>query len=250
MGIIGDIDGMNNHLGFFLLLLLIFQANFLAGQDKRFKRVIENANYQDSVFKERVEFSFTKFSGDAAFVVAQFDSLADFSNAKFDEKTIFDGCTFTGKVDFTRAIFNGFARFIRVNLPDTFILDYVRAKEVFDLSDTVNETGETCWLSVIGTDISKLKLNYLRFQLLFRGDTTTNQVRKNIYENLLKSQEQFPDGYKKLDIEYKQFKYDQAGWWGGLQNFLIAGGGTMAITRRRSYRIPCISSSYCRSSIG
>ena len=62
-------------------------------------------------------------------------------------------------------------------------------------------------------------MNYIDFQLAFDEDFLSKKGIANIYENLLITQKEFPEGYKKLDIEYKEYKYLQKGLKGRIYNF-------------------------------
>ena len=78
-----------------------------------------------------------------------------------------------------------------------------------------------CKILLNNTDIDKIKLDYSYFELAFHpNDSIDVNSRLSIYKKVLSGQSDFPEGYKRLDIEYRKFKYSKDGAWGMFLNVL------------------------------
>ena len=219
-------------------------------QDVKF---ICKADFVDAFFEKWVLFSKAKFNSNADFNLAQFHNTVDFDNAKFEHIVDFNGVTFDSTVNFFFTHFGTSANFSNLKLsekanfnfnssilPDT--LDFssnLKISSEIDLT-TANFTDSSKYNSktdeyfkphyifLYKTDISKLRLDYMHFRLLFPNsfpvptdayhiDTRysaklSNDDKESIYEALLKnfSDRGQKESYKLLDIEYQKFKWDNS----------------------------------------
>ncbi len=172
------------------------------------------AFFRRTRFGSSADFRWSKFGGLADFIGAQFGSWADFRNVTFGSRADFKYATFRNEVGFTFA-----------TLPDTLYFSDVKTEGIIDFTTCENRIDSSssenvCVIFLDRTDISKIRLNYTDFKLAFDEDSISKKGIANIYENLLKTQTEFPEGYKKLDIEYKEYKYLQQGLKGRIYNFL------------------------------
>ncbi len=169
------------------------------------KKFVSKADFSDVKFNSKADFGFAEFYSEADFSYAEFYSLAYFSFAEFKDKVIFDFST----------------------LPDTLYFSDVKTEKIIDFSNAENkvdtsgsnESENVCVIFLARTDLSKIRLNYTDFKLAFDEDSISKKGIANTYENLLLTQKEFPEGYKKLDIEYKEYKYLQQGLKGRIYNF-------------------------------
>ncbi len=159
----------------------------------------------------------------------------------------FDDVTFTKNAYFDDATFSRFAKFTNLSFPDSAEMDFNSAilpdtldfsqnrsiKRVIDLttadftdSGRYNEKNETYTphqIFLYKSDISKFHLDYFHFRLLLPDSTlslTYENVRQKIsrdekdamYEALLNNFQLNGqrESYRKLDIEYQNFKWDQS----------------------------------------
>lgn len=197
------------------------------------------ARFNTATFNSKADFTVATFISQAEFFNTTFDSLARFNGATFNSLARFKRSTFNSKADFSQATFNTTVNFTGVTfmdeidftfsiLPDTLYLTDVKTEKTIDFSSAENkidtsgsiESENVCVLFIARTDLSKIRLNYANFQLPFYEDSLSKKGIANIYENLLLTQKEFPEGYKKLDIEYKEYKYMQKGLLGRIYNFL------------------------------
>jgi hypothetical protein len=171
-------------------------------------------------FKSTVDFQRSHFHSEAIFNSAKFGAFTNFERAVFDSIVDFRSVIFNGNVNFSQAVFRDFVDFDYARLPDTLVMDFAEINKSFDLSLAYNKKG-FCHLSIKNTDVGRIKLNYNQFQLYFDPkDSIGYNLKESIYQSLLLNQKDYPDGYKKLDIEYKQFKYSSAGLLGYYLNLI------------------------------
>jgi hypothetical protein len=165
-----------------------------------------NADFSSSTFRCKADFSFSTFKAKANFLGAHFDSSADFSKVKF-----------SSEADFSAAAFNSVVSFKYASLPDTLWFENVKEiQDEIDLTVARIDTLKTkdknykCKIDLFNSDISKIRINYVLFQLCFPPDKTFEQ-KMSTYEKLLKKfkDEGFLESYKLLDVEYQDFIYKQ-----------------------------------------
>ena len=161
------------------------------------------ADFSYSTFRSNADFSHSIFDAKANFLSVHFNSTVDFSKTKF-----------SSEADFSAATFSTNANFQYAQLPD--ILWFENVKEIqneIDLTyarlDTIKKIKDNnykCKIDLFNSDISKIRINYVLFQLWFPADKTFEQ-RMSTYEKLLKKfkDEGFLESYKLLDIEYQDF---------------------------------------------
>ncbi|AHE67728.1 hypothetical protein Loa_02186 [Legionella oakridgensis ATCC 33761 = DSM 21215] len=179
-----------------------------------------NANFTDVNFDENAIFTKAIFKDNTLFIDASFAGDANFNETYFDGKTNFSRAIFQGDVTFNRAVFKEFASFSYAQFRGHVSLNHTELPKYFDFSyvtnirDVINFNNsndlysyETS-INLIGTDISKLRLDYSFFSLYFPEDTSDTDIR-NVYEDLIKLQKDYgyDAGYKKIMIEYNTYTY-------------------------------------------
>ena len=169
------------------------------------------SSFYNARFDSRADFRDTQFDSLAEFSSAQFDSRADFNHTQFDSRADFRDTQFDSRADFSHASFNGITDFSSTTLPDTLYFNKVKniAKEIDFTFSIIDSTKRVCKIDLVDTEISKIKLRYNRFQLIFPDTTYNYEQKSNVYEQLLKVQEKhgFRSSLEKLDKEYKEFQY-------------------------------------------
>lgn len=106
-------------------------------------------------------------------------------------------------------------------------LSFAKPETNFDLTRfKTSGRQKVCYLSLnnVSDIISRVKLNYENFQLIF-DNSTEPWEKERIYKQLLEEQQKdgFTFGLQKLDKEYKKFKYTRDGSIiGSFQNWLDA----------------------------
>ncbi len=171
------------------------------------------------------------FHKKAIFRNTKFKDNTFFENAIFESVALFDNSIFYKNADFTGVTFKKEANFNWVIMPDTLVLDYIKLSHPLDLTNTINKAEVNCKISLVGVDLSLVKIDYSKFDLIFYKnserrlspmlrDTISELNKTNIYEKLLRAQTPYPAGYKKLDIEYSEFRYSKRGAYGFFLNYL------------------------------
>ncbi len=190
------------------------------------------AIYNFTIFCSATNFRFSTFHRDAYFFSAMFRSNADFVAAKFDSIAGFTNSIFFTNANFLSARFSGETFFNGVVLPDTLgfrhvveinkEIDFTNAK--LDSVKLAKDQNYKCKITLTGSNIEKIKINYELFELWFPTSVTYEQ-KISTYEKLLQKfkNDGFLESYKKLDIEYRNFKNIQNGdvvlnwfikhWW-------------------------------------
>ncbi|KTD23467.1 Uncharacterised protein [Legionella lansingensis] len=200
------------------------------------------ANFYQTVFSDDVDFYSVKFNhtanftdanfnGIAAFSRTRFATIVDFMDVDFAKNAVFNDVTFGERAGFARVIFNSDVNFSRAKFGkvanfsfsrfrgntlfyNTQLPDYLDFSHIMEIAqpielNNINKTIEKItYINLIGTDISKVKLDYNFFTLYFPSEANDSQIR-DVYENLLKVQKdnEFTDGYKKLSVEFKTYDY-------------------------------------------
>lgn len=204
-----------------------FQSHFYSFADFYGSQFNGNSNFGNTSFRNETDFSFIELNADCTFKNADFfksclfnnseiNSTLDFSGARFDSIASFSGCSVKGTL-----VFNN------VTLPQLLDLSEMESiANVIDLTQ-IKSNGKSdgyCYINLINTDISKIKLRYENFRLWFPGNTGY-ETKCKVYEELLGSLNAFgfKGSYEKVDIEYQQLKYEhknqfiknkfQQVWW-------------------------------------
>ena len=207
-----------------------FMANFWKAQFH------SKANFDEAQFHSRADFYRTTFDSTAYFQQAQFHSTANFQWTQFHSTTAFWWVQFGSMADFRWAQFLGKVDFWKAKLPDS--LDFRSVTEINYQIDFTHcrrpRKGSKCRIALVGTEISKLKLNMNLFDLWFPADTTVDSTFRetvdgidtivsamvdtiiapsddeqlSVYEQVLKKLENdgFMESYEILDIEYRRLK--------------------------------------------
>jgi len=215
-----------------------FDAEFDSMADIRSAVFNSSASFGGAVFNSEANFGLTEFNSEARFDMTEFNSVADFSYTKFNSVVVFNITEFNSVADFSYTKFNSVADFESAKfkeevifnfstLPDTLYFTGVKSEKIIDFTscqeriDTLKpiSSENVCVIFLARTDLSKIRLNYTDFKLAFDEYSITKKGIANTYERLLGTQREFPEGYKKLDIEYKEFKYLQKGLKGKIYNF-------------------------------
>lgn len=170
----------------------------------------KGVSFNDSRFDSNSLFSFSSFSRRASFQRAEFDSVARFNNTVFEDGAEFLNATFDSLADFANAKVRGRLDFTGTALPLYF--DFSGMQEIDGFVDLMRvETSmavSECRINLLNSDISKFLLTYDDFRLYFPQNTAFSDKVK-VYEDLLENfkTRELEDSYKKLDIEFNQFKY-------------------------------------------
>ena len=184
-----------------------------------------NIRYPSSAF-------YWDFNCESADFVNNTFSLTQFSH--FNAKRIqFDSCRFTTsaylQLDGEELVFFNTHIKGQMNIassPNLRQLSFALCKiedEGIDLSNIHIADNKECKLVVFNTEVSKIKLNYINFILELDTSFSTS-YNLSLYEHLLNVQKQngFTDGYRKLDIEYRDYRlqkfwnvqdYFSKHWW-------------------------------------
>ncbi len=224
-------------------------ANFSAANfysDANFVEVDFNAvaDFRGVTFNANVNFDNSEFDSSAVFVRTDFNSSADFRNVNFNERVYFRNADFKANVDFSHATFHSLADFSHATLNGELNFDTITLPDVMDFRNVSINEGEIDLTSAIihsnkltamnndeqekpklflyGADISKFKIDFNTFDITFDKDQdTSHHVLLSTFEELLKRMEDkgYLDSREKLDIQYRNYKYDHAAERGGLSWF-------------------------------
>jgi len=184
--------------------------------------------YLDSFFNGAI-FSSAVNNDTTSFVECYFKGRCSFDNTWFQKDISFNSCSFPDGADFTGAIFMG-------------NLDFRNIRNIGSRIDLTNSTigipmgGDTnfkCGIRLVGSDISKFKIKFDKFYLLFDSNTSYED-RSNVYQRILTNLKD--DGstneYETIDKEYRTYKYIHNGslfylwidknWWDfGYKKFYV-----------------------------
>lgn len=203
-----------------------FQSHFYAAADFYGSRFGENTNFGNIRSFKEANFSFTQIDADCSFKNAeliqcclfnnsQINACLDFSGARFDSLANFSCCTVKGSIVFNNTTLPAFLDLSGISSING-IIDLTQIK--------MNEKSRPCFINLVDSDVSKIRLHYEDFQLWFPANTSY-ETKCKAYEGLLRSLHSFGfiSGYEKLDIEYLQLKYAyhgqyiknefQRAWW-------------------------------------
>jgi hypothetical protein len=225
----------------------IFYKEGPEGHIRSRSEFISTASFTNDIFQNKVDFRRIHFSNDILFnktIFANsvdftrdtFNSVADFSDVKFLGGCHFILANFQNYLDFTRTSFQGIAYFSNLNLSDTCIIDFNEAvlPDTLDFSENpklpleINLSNASytspglakrkikkhC-IFLKGSDISKFRLDYKYFNLIFIDPKTRKEISEDekeaVYESLLKN---FLDrgqleSHKLLDIEFNDYQWSK-----------------------------------------
>ncbi|UZR99986.1 pentapeptide repeat-containing protein [Chondrinema litorale] len=169
------------------------------------------ADFSQAHFSSETYFSRSRFSSLAIFDYTTFDSLANFKEVNFDSLAYFHKAKFNTITDFSFVTFNSEVDFRSAVLPDTLYFNNVKKieKEIDFTFSRLDPNKKICNIDLVDTDISKIKLRYSRFKLIFPDTIYLYEQKSKVYEQLLNVQDKhgFLSGKEKLDKEYQEFKY-------------------------------------------
>lgn len=184
----------------FYLRTIFYGAQFKGKTSFPSSRFHGIADFSFSQFDQEVRFGHSRFLGLAKFNDVQFGKGADFSQVMFDSIADFSNARIQGKLEFSQA-----------KLPyylDLSGINYMNG-EVNLLNAKLGQKYQVCLINLVDTDISKIQLTYDDFQLYFPHETHYDD-RVKVYQGLLKNftVNGHGDSFRKLDIEFAQFKYE------------------------------------------
>lgn len=141
----------------------------------------------------------------------------------FYDDLIFISDTITGKIDLSYTEFenNGRLLYMDSTLPDTLDMSNMKLSGKVDLSKAYPSLdGEKCEINLIGTDVSKINMDYTYFHLYIpeniEGKSNYINLVSITYKSLLDKFEKnnYQESYETLDKEYKdwQSQYDWQVW--------------------------------------
>jgi hypothetical protein len=206
----------------------------------------KTTNFFDATFNDDIEVLNAVFRDYSDFTSVTFSKNADFTGAKFDHQVDFSGCNFGSSVDFSDVIFKNKMSFKNLVLssetqilfsntilPDTLDFSFNNSSTLNNEIDltTANfiDSGQNIdnphLIQFIKTEISQFHLDYYHFRLLIPDSiqspdnpkmhiAISNDEKESIFEGLLNNFKVHGqnESYRKLDIEYKHFKYYRY-WW-------------------------------------
>jgi len=211
------------------LLLLTFWWLAIVAQGQQ--GALNQSKYAGKRFYRDIQFTNTRFYEASNFSKARFHGQVSFINCYIKKTLDFSGATFRKTVDLSGTTFRMGADFTQARLPRTLILRDLNLKDckgTIDLSKV--RPGGRHAINLLGTDISKVKLNYAYFKLSFAGfEGTTDALlnaKKQVYTDLLRQQKVlgFHQGYQKLSKEFaRRFPkaYDSLGGLKAYDSFVV-----------------------------
>lgn len=137
-------------------------------------------------------------------------------NAPFPERDNAD----TVNITFIDCNFGSNASFLSIKADTVRFVNCDKLPSTLNLALLPNLTK--CMLEVFNTNFEDISFNYpAQVTLLFTQDSTKD-IAYNTYENLLNKfrKEGKSDSYKRLDIEYRNFKASSGTWWDMSVNYL------------------------------
>jgi len=183
------------------------------------------SNFHDDVRFERdtcatiVKFDNSVFNGTASFIFSQFDQDVYFNNCHFSNYLDLSNLTIRkhSTIHFDSATLPDTIDFSNNRLIDT-IIDFTRCSlDATSVPANPYKQFKKYYINLAGTQISKIRIDYVHFRLYFFPVTpgiqeeAVNEVKEATYQQLLKN---FQDhgqvtSYKNLDIEYHFFLFDR-----------------------------------------
>src|SRR6218665_2319211 len=188
-----------------------FQSHFYSAADFYGCRFNNAANFANITFRNEIDFSFSQLNADCTFKNAEFSKNALFNNMEIKNTLDFSGARFGDLVSFSGCSVKGTLMFNNITLPR--LLDLSKMESIANVIDLTqirskSESDSYCYINLINTDISKIKLRYENFRLWF-PPSTGYETKCKVYEELLSSMNAFgfKNSYETVDIEYQQLKY-------------------------------------------
>jgi len=170
----------------------------------------QDASFNDTRFDTTCHFSFAQFDRRVTFNRSDFDTITRFNNAEFRDGADFHNANFDSLLDFSNANLKGRLDFSGAYLP--MHLDLSGMEEIDGTVDLMrvrpSKSKRECMINLLDTDVSKVLLDYTQFKLMFPKETGFEDKVK-VYEDLLEQfkTREMDESFKKLDIEFTQFKY-------------------------------------------
>ena len=173
-------------------------------------RFRHGVSFNDARFDTTCHFSFGQFDRRATYHRADFDTITRFNNTVFMDGAEFLNANFDSLLDFSNAKLKGRLDFSGAYLP--MHLDLSGMEEIDGTIDLLrvrpSKSKGECMINLLDTDVSKVLLDYSQFKLMFPKETGFDDKVK-VYEDLLEQfkTREMDESFKKLDIEFTQFKY-------------------------------------------
>lgn len=173
------------------------------------------------------------------FLDCRFYGLADLKGSTFRNDLVFQRCSLGEKLNLSNCNFEAQSRLMLLQtfLPDTIDLSDVTLSGNIDLTGAYPNKGRKCHINLLGTDISKIRMQYKYFKLYFPERLLKDKLYKDkissSYEMLLTNfrTNGFMDSYEALDKEYMKWQarsnwilYVNYAWWQfGYEKAMILG---------------------------
>lgn len=177
-------------------------------------RLFGECDFSDVVFEKRAEFDSTYFDKKTDFSEASFHSVS-FKKAEFNSEVSFKDTYFSDTLSFNHASFRGNVFFnSETRLPPYVDFSYVDwIEKTIDFTGCKTANNQMVRINLIGTDISKVKIDYLHFRLDFNQMNLDNKddfekiaaVYKELLTNFDKNN--LVSSYEILDKEFTGLKY-------------------------------------------
>jgi hypothetical protein len=217
-----------------------------------FTKFNDRVNFNNTNFTGQIDCYNSEFKNRFSICNTHFCAYTDFGRSIFHNSANFSGITVSGYLDFGNTVFERVCYldnihfnntdtstlyFENTTFPDTLIFSY--NSRIFNEIDFTNanfhddrrvdkNNGEVLptYIYLYGTDISKLRLDYIHYKLFFPDKLNgrdsaygitkliDNDEKETIYETLLENFKKHgqQESYKLLNIEYSTFKLQQH-WW-------------------------------------
>jgi hypothetical protein len=195
--------------------------------DFRYTTVDSMAQISMNTFEKETDISASRFNDQVYFISNVHKSKTKFDLTYFNNDVFFLKDEFSTYLSFNSCFFNDTVGFDLCILPDT--LDFSNIHKIvseIDFTKCILKNDNRCIINLLGTDISKIKINTSMFKIWFPpDDSATYEQKASVYENLLVKfkKDGFNDSYKDIDIEFRELKYQNAGlstvnflekyWW-------------------------------------
>ncbi len=180
----------------------LIQASFVGTR-------FHDVNFSNADLGTRTYFLNADFKGNAVFHKAKMDSIAVFKNASIEQTLDLSDATLGQWADWTHLKVNGNLVLNNTHLPDTLLLIGIKdVAGLIDFTTCAYNNKNNHRIDLFNSDLSKFKFDYSHFNLYFSESyEITDEEKIGLMEELLQVQQNygFVNGFKKLDIEYKEF---------------------------------------------
>jgi len=211
-------------LGLFLRDTFSQEARFL-GVNFR-----DEGNFEGAYFKNEAHFVGDSFLLRTVFLHTEFLKFADFNASYFKGRCLFNNSVFHGDISFNGSFLPGEMDFSStVFLGNLDFSNITNVGSRIDLTVARTDTGQGYpkprrGINLTNSDISRFKLDYTRFYLVF-DDSASFEYRSNVYQSLLNNfkNDGYTESHELLDKEYRTFQYNHKGnhflrwldehWW-------------------------------------